>query len=138
MSTPTSTRRRLLAFAATLALPPLHTHAEAPPLVLGTSTAGGGFALYGETLERILNRRSGRPLLRAQRTRGTAENLVLLREGKIDAALIQGTAASELLAQGPYEGREALANLLGWGFNVDEDTGSWELLDNMGEVVRSG
>lgn len=108
MSTPTSTRRRLLAFAATLALPPLHTHAEAPPLVLGTSTAGGGFALYGETLERILNRRSGRPLLRAQRTRGTAENLVLLREGKIDAALIQGTAASELLAQGRASGLRIL------------------------------
>ncbi len=108
MSTPTSTRRRLLAFAAALALPPLRTRAETPPVLLGTSTAGGGFALYGETLERILNRRSGRALVRTQRTRGTAENLVLLREGKIDAALIQGTAAGELLAQGPASGLRIL------------------------------
>ena len=47
-------------------------------------------------------------------------------------------AGDELLAQGPYEGREALAKMLGWGFNVDEDTGEWELLDAAGEVVRSG
>ena len=47
-------------------------------------------------------------------------------------------ADDELLAQGPYEGREALAKMLGWGFNVDEDTGAWELLDADGEVVRSG
>jgi len=47
-------------------------------------------------------------------------------------------AGDELLAQGPYEGREALAKMLGWGFNVDEDTGAWELLDAAGEVVRSG
>ena len=47
-------------------------------------------------------------------------------------------ADDELLAQGPYEGREALANLLGGAFNVDEDTGAWELLDASGDVVRSG
>jgi TRAP transporter TAXI family solute receptor len=107
MSTAASTRRRLLAFAAALALP-LRARPQTPPLRLGTSTAGGGFALYGETLERILNQRSGHTLLRTQRTRGTAENLVLLREGKLDAALIQGTAASELLAQGPASGLRIL------------------------------
>jgi uncharacterized protein len=101
-------RRHLLALTATLALPPLRSRADVPALVLGTSTAGGGFALYGQTLERIVNQRSGRTLLRAQGTRGTAENLVLLREGRIDAALIQGTAASELLAQGPASGLRIL------------------------------
>ena len=101
-------RRHLLALAAALPLLPLRSRAEAPAVVLGTSTAGGGFALYGETLERIVNQRSGRTLLRTQRTRGTAENLVLLREGKLDAALIQGTAASELLAQGPTSGLRIL------------------------------
>jgi uncharacterized protein with PhoU and TrkA domain len=47
-------------------------------------------------------------------------------------------ADDEVLAQGPYEGREALANLMGWGFTVDEETGEWRLVDSAGEVVRSG
>ena len=93
---------------ALLALPSLLATAGAPaqpqPIVLGTSTAGGGFALYGEMLERVLNRRSGGTLLRARRTRGTAENLELLARGEIDAALIQGTAAGEWLARGAASG----------------------------------
>ena len=48
----------------------------------------------------MLNQAAGRPLLQARLTRGTAENLTLLQSGVIDAALIQGTAASEVLAQG--------------------------------------
>jgi TRAP transporter TAXI family solute receptor len=70
------------------------------PLVLGTSTPGGGFALYGSTLERVLNQRAGRTVLQAKPTRGTTENLTLLAHGDIDAALIQGTAASEIFQQG--------------------------------------
>ncbi len=73
-------------------------HAD-PPLVLGTSTPGGGFSLYGETLERVLNARAGRPLVRARLSRGSAENLDLLARGEIDAALIQGTSASEIFEQ---------------------------------------
>lgn len=70
------------------------------PLVLGTSTPSGGFALYGETLERVLNGQAGRAVVRARPTRGTSENLTLLQRGEIDAALIQGTAASELFQPG--------------------------------------
>ena len=73
---------------------------DVEPIVLATSTPGGGFALYGETLERVLRDEDGRPLVRARPTRGTAENLVLLRRGEIDAALIQGTAAGEILQGG--------------------------------------
>ncbi len=74
--------------------------ADDAPLVLGTSTPGGGFALYGEVLERVLNGRAGRPVLHARPTRGTSENLELLQRGEIDAALIQGTAASEIFQPG--------------------------------------
>ncbi len=70
------------------------------PLVVGTSTPGGGFALYGEVLERVLNARAGRAVLRARPTRGTSENLAMLQRGEIDAALIQGTAASEIFRLG--------------------------------------
>lgn len=100
-----ATRRTFLAAAGGLALAPalraqtaMPTSTPLPaPLRLATSTPGGGFALYGETLERVLNAKAGRPLLRAQPTRGTAENLQLLARGEVDAALIQGTAASEVL-----------------------------------------
>ena len=74
--------------------------ADDAPIVLGTSTPGGGFALYGELLERVLNADGDRPVLRARATRGTTENLELLASGAIDAALIQGTAASELFRPG--------------------------------------
>jgi uncharacterized protein len=94
------TRRTVLAATAGLALVPTLRAQNMPPLRLATSTPGGGFALYGETLQRVLNARTGRELLRAQPTRGTAENLQLLARGEVDAALIQGTAASEVLAAG--------------------------------------
>lgn len=102
MSTPL-TRRAFLALSAGVALGVDRVRAEPiedRPLVIGTSTPGGGFALYGDTLERTLNRRAGRAVMTARLTRGTAENLDLLRRGEIDAALIQGTAASELFQQG--------------------------------------
>jgi TRAP transporter TAXI family solute receptor len=104
-------RRRSLITLSSLVAPAwgiAQPQAQQQPLVLGTSTAGGGFALYGEMLERVLNRRSGRTLLQARRTRGTAENLELLARGEVDAALIQGTAAGEVLAQGAASGLRIL------------------------------
>ena len=105
-----SRRRALLALTASFALPWRSAMAQAAvgPLRLGTSTPGGGFALYGETLQRVLNHESGRTVLAARLTKGTTENLDLLRRGEIDAALIQGTAASELFQQGPASGLRIL------------------------------
>jgi TRAP transporter TAXI family solute receptor len=100
MSAPASTtRRRLLGVGAAGALVALARHADAhdEPIVLGTSTPGGGFARYGETLARIVNAQAGRELVRPRLTNGTVENLQLLGSGGIDAALIQGTSASEIL-----------------------------------------
>jgi uncharacterized protein len=115
MSVPNPRRRILLQAVAVAAVPPLVAGCAATPrrddirtIVLGTSTPGGGFALYGATLDAVLNRRAGYPLLKAQTTRGTAENLELLDRGAIDAALIQGTAASALFDAGPARGLRIL------------------------------
>jgi uncharacterized protein with PhoU and TrkA domain len=43
-------------------------------------------------------------------------------------------ADDEVLAQGPNEGRAAMAELLGWGFDLDPETGEYELLSPSGEV----
>ena len=102
------TRRCLLSLPAAAWLPATASTPADAPLTLGTSTPGGGFALYGEMLQQVLNQRTGRTLLRAVPTRGTAENLTLLRSGGLDAALIQGTAASEVLQQGTASGLRIL------------------------------
>lgn len=91
-------RRRLLrALAVTPALGIASAWAGDAPLRLGTSTPGGGFALYGQALERVLNARAGRTLLTAVGTKGTNENLQGLASGELDIALIQGTSANQVL-----------------------------------------
>jgi TRAP transporter TAXI family solute receptor len=74
--------------------------ASSAPFVLATSTPGGGFTLYGDMLARVLAERAGHVVVTARMTAGTNENLALLKRGEVDAALIQGTSASEVLAQG--------------------------------------
>jgi TRAP transporter TAXI family solute receptor len=102
-------RRAVLAglatFAAGLSLP---VRAEATPLTLATSTPGGGFSQYGETLASVLNRRAGRTLVQALPSKGTGENLTLLAQGRVDAALIQGTVASEILSRPDADGLRIL------------------------------
>ena len=102
-------RRRALGMAAAL-LAPAHLRAAAPsaPIRLGTSTPGGGFAQYGDQLAQRVNARAGSTVLLAMPTRGTAENLNLLRRGELDAGLVQGTVASEVLAQGLASGLRIL------------------------------
>lgn len=106
-------RRAFLASMAVALLPSARAVAQVSsasdrPLVLATSTPGGGFARYGETLERVLNAAGQRPLIAARMTRGTVENLELLHRGDVDAALIQGTAADPLFAAGPASGLRVL------------------------------
>lgn len=99
----THARRRLLQALGAACLPPLSTgpraQAAVAPLRLGTSTPGGGFAQYGEVLARVLNAQAGRVLLQAVPTRGTAQNLEMMARGELDAALVQGTVAGEVLAR---------------------------------------
>ncbi len=123
---PAATRRAFVASTAVaLTMPSLLTSPAATaraidtrtdatdPLILGTSTPGGGFSLYGDTVARVLERRMGHPVIRTRTTRGTTENLTLLRNersdaGHIDIALIQGTSADEVFQQGPASGLRIL------------------------------
>lgn len=90
----------IAAAGACLAAPCSSLLAGPGPLRLGTSTPGGGFHLYGETLARLINARNDSLQIIARPTSGTSENLELLKKGGLDAALIQGTAADELIRQG--------------------------------------
>ncbi|MBU0723849.1 MAG: TAXI family TRAP transporter solute-binding subunit [Alphaproteobacteria bacterium] len=72
--------------------------AEPVRIILGTSTQGGGFSLYGDALAEAINAVEPGLSVISRATRGTGENLPLLEEGKLDIALVQGTAAYEALA----------------------------------------
>jgi uncharacterized protein with PhoU and TrkA domain len=43
--------------------------------------------------------------------------------------LVTLAAGDEILARGPYEGRELLAERLGWRLEIDEDSGELELIE---------
>ena len=72
--------------------------AEDIELNLGTATAGGGFAVYGQALADTLRETDPALKLRLQATAGSKENIPMLEAGKLDLALVEGTAAHEALS----------------------------------------
>ena len=94
---------------AALALAGCATMIEKPLTVtLGTATPGGGFPVYGEALVAAVKETDPSITIEARNTRGSAENVPLLEEGKLDIALVQGEAAYEAMAG---IGRSAPANM---------------------------
>jgi hypothetical protein len=71
--------------------------AELAPLVLGTATPGGGFAVYGQAVADTLREIDPTLGLTLQATGGSTENIPLLESGKLDLALVEGTTAHEAL-----------------------------------------
>ena len=67
-------------------------------LTLGTATPGGGFPVYGAAFTETVHEADPTITIEPRNTRGSAENVVLLEEGKVDLALVQGEAAYEALA----------------------------------------
>ena len=64
---------------------------------LGTATAGGGFAVYGQAVADTLREVDPGLEITLQATGGSTENIPLLEAGKLDLALVEGTAAHEAL-----------------------------------------
>src|SRR5262249_41879914 len=71
--------------------------AEKVIVSLGTATPGGGFPVYGDAITATINELEPTLEIRPQNTKGSAENIPLLEEGKLDIALVQGEAAMEAL-----------------------------------------
>ncbi|UHC15007.1 TAXI family TRAP transporter solute-binding subunit [Methylobacterium currus] len=86
---------------ALLAVPPASHAAEPLRLVLATATPGGGFPAYGEALAAAIREVDPDLTLELRASKGSTENLVLLRDGQVDLGLVQGEYAYEALsAQG--------------------------------------
>lgn len=71
-----------------------------PPLklTLGTATPGGGFPVYGDAFVATVQEADPTISIAARNTKGSAENVPLLEQSKLDLALVQGEAAYEALA----------------------------------------
>lgn len=66
-------------------------------LSLGTATPGGGFPVYGDAFVAAVREADPTITIEARNTKGSAENVPLLEQGKLDLALVQGEAAHEAL-----------------------------------------
>jgi TRAP transporter TAXI family solute receptor len=68
-------------------------------ITLGTATPGGGFPVYGAAFADMVNAQEPALRVEPRNTRGSAENVPLLEEGKVDIALVAGDYASGALAK---------------------------------------
>lgn len=94
------TRRvALLSAVALVGVGPVRA-AETARIVLATATPGGGFPAFGETF--VAAMRASDPMLtiETRATGGSAENIGLLRDGRVDLALVQGEYAYPALSEG--------------------------------------
>jgi uncharacterized protein len=68
-------------------------------LVLATATTGGGFPVYGDAFTDMVNAQEPRLRIQPKNTKGSTENVPLLKENKVDLALVAGEIATAALAE---------------------------------------
>jgi TRAP transporter TAXI family solute receptor len=134
--------------ACVLAAIALSSCASMPPpeplrLTLGTATPGGGFPVYGAAFKATVEETDPAIAIETRNTKGSAENVPLLEEGRLDLALVQGEAAYEALA-GIHRARPANMKIL-WAmysspglFVVRADSPYRTIQDLKGEPVAWG
>ena len=64
-------------------------------IILGTATPGGGFPHYGDALAASVNETDPTFQIETRNTKGSAENIPLLEDNKLDIALVAGEPAYE-------------------------------------------
>jgi TRAP transporter TAXI family solute receptor len=90
-------RRKLLAAMPATALAPRLARAEQSKIVLGTSSEGGSFVLYGVALLEALKLVDPTFEVTTKATEGSRENIKLLESGDIDLGMVSGEIGHELL-----------------------------------------
>ena len=65
---------------------------------MATATPGGGFPLFGDNAAAVINETDKSLAVETHNTKGSAENIVLLEQGKMDIALVAGEPAYEAFA----------------------------------------
>jgi TRAP transporter TAXI family solute receptor len=86
-----------LVLAASISM--IMTNANAQTHVtLATATPGGGFPFFGDNAAAVINATDKSLLVETKNTKGSAENIGLLEDGKMDIALVAGEPAYEAFA----------------------------------------
>ena len=67
-------------------------------VTLATATPGGGFPFFGDNAAAVINETDKSLLVETKNTKGSAENIGLLEDGKMDLALVAGEPAYEAFA----------------------------------------
>jgi uncharacterized protein len=68
-------------------------------LVLATATPGGGFPVYGDAFADMVNAQERRLRIQPKNTKGSTENVPLLKADQVDLALVAGEIATSALAE---------------------------------------
>jgi hypothetical protein len=100
-------RRSLILGGAAALLPTLLRAQGTEPtarLVLATATPGGSFPAFGQALAEAVRAVDPGLELALMPTKGSTENLVLLKAGRVDLALVQGEYAYDALKSEPGSG----------------------------------
>jgi TRAP transporter TAXI family solute receptor len=93
-----ATTARACVAAAMLAVLSAPALAQKTAVTLATATPGGGFPLYGDNAAAVINETDPTLDVRTMNTKGSAENIGLLEDGKVDIALVSGEPAYEAFA----------------------------------------
>ena len=68
---------------------------EPTKVTLATATPGGGFPFFGDNAAAVINETDKSLLVETKNTKGSAENIGLLNDRKVDIALVAGEPAYE-------------------------------------------
>jgi uncharacterized protein len=100
-------RELLLGMAALASIAPARAQRSEPELrlTLGTATPGGSFPAFGRALAAAVREVDPGVVIEPKITKGSTENLTLLKAGQIDLALVQGEYAYEALSGQSADGR---------------------------------
>lgn len=97
-------RRSFLIAATAATLVPSRRARSAGGLVLATATPGGSFPAFGQALVEALRTVDPALSIALQPSKGSAENVGLLKGGSVDLALVQGDYAYDTLKAEPAAG----------------------------------
>ena len=97
-------RRSFLIAATAVTLVPSRRARSAGGLVLATATPGGSFPAFGQALVEALRTVDPALSITLQPSKGSAENVGLLKGGSVDLALVQGDYADDTLKAEPAAG----------------------------------
>ena len=73
-------------------------NAQQTHVTLATATPGGGFPLFGDNAAAVINETDASLKVETRNTKGSAENIGLLEDSKVDIALVAGEPAYEAFA----------------------------------------